>query len=587
MHMNDLMRAIGDGKIGDAKKAAESIISLVERNPRYYKDDYFLFMTSMMAHIDDAIQHYGEIVSDVENQNYQEWVGSFFRIACDAGYHDEMLRYIRDPLVSFVPLLIGSGANINHANIEGETPLYEAIRTEQNIICKLLIELGASIDVIDRSGDSLAHSASTFGNFDALKMLFDKGINIEQAGSNGDTLLHCSVYSCDKSITEFLLEHGANINAVNAKGITPSNMLYFNGANGNNVGKLLATLLENGADYNATNHKGRPLFMNIAYLNNTDAIEVLLNRGFNINTNIDGRTLLHIASGAKEENIELLKMLLDRGADVNAISNITGDTALLGYFRYNSVASCDVLKLFLQKDLNLNITNYDGATLLNIFDPKGRTILQKAVLCEDIELVELLLDKGFNVNMCSNASATQFASKTPLHLAANIGNVEMCKLLVLRGADINAEDKDGCKPFPYFNPAVFFPLYDKYFDWIKLSIPNDGPGKVVTPLAKQNWYEEHQFTDKVTYNSDLTRYIMEFLGLDGCKNAISTTYNEIKQITQERLDNIAIHKVLFSHVLMEMLDSISNRTGSVDYYGDEETKEGMLLGDDNTDSTLG
>jgi ankyrin repeat protein len=53
-------------------------------------------------------------------------------------------------------------------------------------------------------------------------------------------------------------------------------------------------------------------------------------------------------------------------------------------------------------------------------------------------VVELLLEHGANINAVDSESAS-----TPLHYAASFGHLDVVKMLVARGADINLKTNQG------------------------------------------------------------------------------------------------------------------------------------------------
>lgn len=93
-----------------------------------------------------------------------------------------------------------------------------------------------------------------------------------------------------------------------------------------------------------------------------------------------------------EDRLKIARLLLDKGADVNAGTQV-------GYF----------------------------------FDC---TPLMGAATSGSVELARLLLDKGALINAASSSGA--FEGQTALHGAAEAGHPEVVKLLLVHKADVNA-----------------------------------------------------------------------------------------------------------------------------------------------------
>jgi ankyrin repeat protein len=75
--------------------------------------------------------------------------------------------------------------------------------------------------------------------------------------------------------------------------------------------------------------------------------------------------------------------------------------------------------------------------------PKEETALQLAAKADCPELVEALLDAGASPDSSSSGGITA------LHMAIDNGTVAVSKLLIEKGADVNAEDETGNTPLHY------------------------------------------------------------------------------------------------------------------------------------------
>lgn len=77
---------------------------------------------------------------------------------------------------------------------------------------------------------------------------------------------------------------------------------------------------------------------------------------------------------------------------------------------------------------------------INITDNNHNTLLMRAVVTNNIDLVKFLVENGVEVNKSNNTGST------PLLVATLSGNYEMVKYLIENGADVNRENFNGVTP---------------------------------------------------------------------------------------------------------------------------------------------
>jgi len=123
----------------------------------------------------------------------------------------------------------------------------------------------------------------------------------------------------------------------------------------------------------------------------------------------------------REGNIETVKALLAKGADINAKDRY-GETALIR--EIGGWRNIETVKTLLAEGADINAK-----------DASGRTALMHAAEYGKIEKVKILLAKGADVN------AKDASGRTALICAASSGSIENIKILLTKGADINAKDE--------------------------------------------------------------------------------------------------------------------------------------------------
>jgi ankyrin repeat protein len=206
--------------------------------------------------------------------------------------------------------------------------------------------------------------------------------------------------------------------------------------------KSVELLIGAGANVNAANDDGAtPLYL-VCVNRNTTLVEKLLAAGANVDAALpSGETALMTA--ARTGSTEIVRILLAHKANVNSKENTHGQTALMWAVAFDHP---DVTKALLEADAatsirsgvrhrsvntGFTISERKAGIVMNT-DLGGFTPLLFAARNGDIELGKLLLAAGANVNDTASSGADALA------IAAHSGNGPFAMFLLEHGADPNA-----------------------------------------------------------------------------------------------------------------------------------------------------
>ena len=143
----------------------------------------------------------------------------------------------------------------------------------------------------------------------------------------------------------------------------------------------------------------------------------------------NGFTPLMFACGNKDA-IEIVKYLLDHGADPNAKSSSDNSLAFFPLLSAARIGNMDLIKLLLDYGASIDKKVIGEKSLNNLFLAASLSGLTK--------LMRLLIDKVSNVSVCD-----PIIKLTPLMLSVSVCNIDGIKLLLEHNANINAKDYNG------------------------------------------------------------------------------------------------------------------------------------------------
>jgi len=258
----------------------------------------------------------------------------------------------------------------------------------ENIIKLLIEKIGDDTEYIDEI-DILLYALQFKASDNIIKLLIQKGADVNIINEKNETpLMYALKYKFSINIIKLLIENKADVNAKNDEKIT---ILTYALAyrSSENVIKLL---IKNKVEF----HIGE--IISLAVSNNTsyNIIKLLIEYDSIMNDTFANKTLLINALKYKASE-KILKLFIEKGADVNAIDDKGRPILILGIL-YK--ASENVIKLIIQKGADVNVLDY-----------KGRTILMLAILYKLSEnVIKLLIQKGADVNVKTIKYAIKYGS---------------------------------------------------------------------------------------------------------------------------------------------------------------------------------
>jgi len=417
-------------------------------------------------------------------------------------YGNTPLHHAREKEV--IEFLLSKGADINAKDNQGQTLLMSCASSGNSEMMRFLVSKKADIKTRNRAGRTPLHTAAKSRSTAIAGFLMTQGLDVNCRDNNGWTPLHFAVWSKDSPMVDFLLSKGARIDAEDAFGQTPlffaSNPSYAD------------TLIQKGADVHKRDKKGHTLLHHVVYGHgmwnrrqygqvvfqwdvSDTMIGYYLSKGIYINArDEDGMTPLHYAAQLGYEKMarillaynaavdsrnkelqtplhlagsgtteipghhftppEVAELLLERGARINASDRkgntpldcaaLSGNTGVEKLLRVRSARTSrtlpeEIMEAASRGDVGriAEFLEKDQA-LIKARGPRNYTLLHCAVQKNRIETAKLLVARGADVNACSSVEYY-----TPLHLAVFRANLEMSRFLIDHGADVNARSALG------------------------------------------------------------------------------------------------------------------------------------------------
>jgi ankyrin repeat protein len=355
--------------------------------------------------------------------------------AAGADGQTPLMLVARGTSVAAAKMLLDKGASAKAAESQRQqTALMWAAANSQGPMARLLVERGADLDAKTATdlmtplvsaepraqprspgGMTALMFASREGCLDCVAAMVEKGASIDLPDPEGVTPLLWAIWNTRFDVAKYLIEHGANVNRWDWWGRTP---LYL------------------AVDYVTLPHGGRPDQPSLDQTLPIDIVKLLLEKGADPNPQLKMTAPLRatgndrgldpmlspgttpLVRAAKAMDVESMKALLDRGADIT-LTNSRGMTATLAASAMGS-------------------TDADTRGYFTTSDVQDRAIAA----------LDLMFGYGGPGLGLVNGKAGQFA-QVPLHGAAFWGWNRVVEYLLQKGAEINLADSRGYTAVDY------------------------------------------------------------------------------------------------------------------------------------------
>eukprot|EP00090_Calanus_glacialis_P002840 TRINITY_DN120_c0_g1_i1.p1 TRINITY_DN120_c0_g1~~TRINITY_DN120_c0_g1_i1.p1 ORF type:complete len:902 (-),score=274.25 TRINITY_DN120_c0_g1_i1:836-3541(-) len=242
--------------------------------------------------------------------------GCVFLAACAAGDREE------------VNVLLGRGADIDTANVDGLTALHQACIDDNLDMVEYLVANGADVNRGDNEGWTPLHATASCGFLSIAKFLLEHGANVAAVNNDGELAIDIS----ESDEMEDLLQKEIDVRQINCEDAR---------------NKEEQCMLDDARDwYNSGNFGDRP-------------------------HGKTGATALHVA--AAKGYIKVINLLIQAGGEINQ-QDFDGWTPLHAAAHWAQREACELLA---ENYVNMDIKNCVGQTPFDVADPDVLRLLEE------------------------------------------------------------------------------------------------------------------------------------------------------------------------------------------------------------------
>lgn len=271
---------------------------------------------------------------------------------------------------------------------------------------------------IDHVGHNPLRIAVAVGSLDIAHTLLQKGSTPNYQPEGMASVLLLCLENEYFELAEFMVAQGAEVDIRNEHGWTPLMWASMKGRR-----EAVDFLLRHGANIHACNNEGWNAVTGAFFKRRKDIVDLLLEKNAVFGAKYAEAALI---AAYQKGNVDVVSYLLK---DLLVNPNVADESSVSLLAKAVVNADWQLVTLLLEKGADVNEMDAKGIPLLALVSKNGND-----------EIIRKFLAEGADINLRSEGG------ESAVYLAAKHNQIESVRLLLNQGADINVQNAEGLTP---------------------------------------------------------------------------------------------------------------------------------------------